>query len=166
MADRGGSGFSPLSWISKRSRSDYHCEISCDDQCFQPVPNQSGNEPFAAILNRRISRRALMRGVAIGAPLLAISTSPVGSQLLGSAPLTKTADAAGSSVGVESIPHDLDDRINLSPGYSSNVVIRWGDPVIAGAPPFRLDGQTAESAAKQFGLLRLQRLLSALPRRE
>ena len=151
MADRGGSGFSPLSWISKRSRSDYHCEISCDDQCFQPVPNQSGNEPFAAILNRRISRRALMRGVAIGAPLLAISTSPVGSQLLGSAPLTKTADAAGSSVGVESIPHDLDDRINLSPGYSSSVVIRWGDPVIAGAPPFRLDGQTAESAAKQFG---------------
>lgn len=151
MADRGGSGFSPLSWISKRSRSDYHCEISCDDQCFQPVPNQSGNEPFAAILNRRISRRALMRGVAIGAPLLAISTSPVGSQLLGSAPLTKTVDAAGSSVGLESIPHDLDDRINLSPGYSSNVVIRWGDPVVAGAPEFSLDGQTAESAAKQFG---------------
>ena len=65
-----------------------------DDQCFQPILNQSGNQPFAAILNRRIS---------------------------------------------------------LSPGSSSNVVIRWGDPVVLGAPGCSLDGQTAESSAKQFG---------------
>lgn len=144
-------GFAPLNWISRRVRSDYHCEISCDDACFQPAPNQSGNEPFAAILNRRISRRSLVKAAVAGAPLLAISTSPMGSRIFGSAPLTATASAAKSSVGVQSIPHDLEDQINLSPGYLSNVVIRWGDGLVPGAPSFDINRQTADSAAKQFG---------------
>lgn len=145
------SGFSPLNWIARRSRSAYHCEISCADACFKPAPNQSGNEPFGAILNRRISRRSLVRAAAVGAPLLAISTSPLGSQIFGSAPLTNSASAASSTVGLESIPHDLDDQVNVSPGYDSNVIIRWGDAVLPGAPEFSLTGQTAEAAAKQFG---------------
>ena len=144
-------GFGPLNLIARRSRSAYHCEISCDDACFKPAPNRSGNEPFAAILNRRISRRSLVRAAVAGAPLLALSTSPLGTQIFGSAPLTKQVDAAFSSVGLRSIPHDNDDAINIAEGYRSNVVIRWGDGVVPGAPAFSLDGQTAESAAKQFG---------------
>ena len=54
-------------------------------------------------------------------------------------------------MGLEGIPHDLDDRVNVSPGYSSNVMIRWGDPVLPGASEFSLSGQTAEAATKQFG---------------
>ena len=143
--------FAPLNWISRQAKSVYHCQISCDDACLKPVPNQSGNEPFAAVLNRRISRRSLVRAAAVGAPLLALSTSPLDSQIFRSAPLTSSASAASSTVGLESIPHDLDDRVNVSPGYSSNVVIRWGDAVLPGVPEFSLSGQTAEVAAKQFG---------------
>ncbi|MDE2746001.1 MAG: PhoX family phosphatase [Chloroflexota bacterium] len=115
------------------------------------MPNRSGNEPFAAVLNRRISRRSLVRAAIAGAPLLALSTSPLESQIFGSAPLTSQADAASSSVGLQSIPHDNDDAINIADGYRTNVVIRWGDGVLPGAPAFSLSGQTAESAAKQFG---------------
>ena len=150
-SDNSSSGFAPLNWISKRTRSAYHCKISCDDACFKPVPNQSGNEPFAAVLNRRISRRSLVKATIAGAPLLALSTSPLGSQIFGSAPLTSRADAASSTVGLQSIPHDNEDAINISDGYSSNVVIRWGDGVIPGAPNFSLSCQTAEAARKQFG---------------
>ena len=149
--DKPSGGFAPLSWISKQARSAYHCAISCDDACFKPVPNQSGNEPFAAILNRRISRRSLVKATLAGAPLLALSTSPLGSQIFGSAPLTNKADASSSTIGLESIAHDNEDVINTSDGYSSNVVIRWGDAVLPGAPEFSLSGQTAEAAAKQFG---------------
>ena len=149
--DKSSMGFAPLNWIGRRARSAYHCEISCDDACFRPVPNRSGNEPFAAILNRRVSRRSLVRATIAGAPLLALSTSPLGSQIFGSAPLTNKADAAFSTVGLENIPHDNEDLINTAEGYSSNVVIRWGDGVLPGAPAFSLDGQTAEAAAKQFG---------------
>ncbi|MDE2988153.1 MAG: PhoX family phosphatase [Chloroflexota bacterium] len=144
-------GFAPLNWIPRRARSAYHCEISCDEACFRPAPNNSGNEPFAAILNRRISRRSLVRATIAGAPLLALSTSPLGSQIFGSAPLSGKADAASSTIGLQSIPHDNEDSINIAEGYSSNVVIRWGDAVVPGAPAFNLNGQTAESAAKQFG---------------
>jgi len=140
-----------MNWISRRARSAYHCKISCDDACFKPAPNQSGNEPFAAILNRRVSRRSLVKATIAGAPLLALSTSPLGSRIFGSAPLTKSASAAASSVGLRSIPHDNDDTINVSEGYGSNVIIRWGDGVLPGAPEFNLNGQTAEAAAKQFG---------------
>ncbi|MYG90542.1 MAG: PhoX family phosphatase, partial [Chloroflexi bacterium] len=144
-------GFAPLNWIPRRARSTYHCEISCDDACFRPAPNHSGNEPFAAILNRRISRRSLVRATIAGAPLLALSTSPLGSQIFGSAPLSRQAEAASSTIGLQSIPHDNEDSINIAEGYTSNVVIRWGDAVVPGAPAFNLNGQTAESAAKQFG---------------
>ncbi|MYD53827.1 MAG: PhoX family phosphatase [Chloroflexi bacterium] len=144
-------GFAPLNWIPRRSRSAYHCEISCDEACFRPAPNNSGNEPFAAILNRRISRRSLVRATIAGAPLLALSTSPLGSQIFGSAPLSGQAEAASSTIGLQSIPHDNEDSINIAEGYSSNVVIRWGDAVVPGASAFNLNGQTAESAAKQFG---------------
>ena len=145
------SGFAPLNWIPRRARSAYHCEISCDEACFKPAPNNSGNEPFAAILNRRISRRSLVRATIAGAPLLALSTSPLGSQIFGSAPLSGQAEAASSTIGLQSIPHDNEDTINIAEGYRSNVVIRWGDAVVPGAPTFNLNGQTAESAAKQFG---------------
>ena len=151
MANNSTGGFSPLNWLPKRARSDAHCRISCGDECFQPVPNASGNEPFAAVLNRRISRRALTRAIGIGAPLMAISTSALGSQLLGGAPLAPKAEAAFSSVGIESIPNDMEDAVNLSPGYGLNVLIRWGDPVLPGAPRFSLAGQSADAAAKQFG---------------
>lgn len=144
-------GFARLNWIPRRARSAFHCEISCDDACFKPAPNQSRNEPFAAILNRRISRRSLVRATIAGAPLLALSTSPLGSQIFGSASLTGKADAASSTIGLQSIPHDHEDAINIAKGYNSNVVIRWGDGVVPGAPSFNLNGQTAESAAKQFG---------------
>ena len=113
--------------------------------------NGSGNEPFAAILNRRISRRALVRAVTVGAPLIALGTSPLGSRLLGSAPFTNQAQAALSSVGIASIPNDLDDRINIAEGYAVDVLIRWGDPVTTDAPVFALELQTARGAGEQFG---------------
>lgn len=150
-SEHSSNRFAPLNWIPRRARSAYHCAISCDDACFKPAPNQSGNEPFAAILNRRISRRSLVKAAIAGAPLLALSTSPLGSQIFGSAPLTDSADAASSTIGLESIPHDNEDAINIAYGYSSNVLIRWGDGVVPGAPEFSLSGQTAEAAAKQFG---------------
>ena len=118
-----------------------------------PAPQRKGNEPFASILDRRISRRRLVMAAAVGAPLIALSTSPLGSRIFGSAPLTNVAEAAGhlSSVGIESIPHDLEDAINVAPGYAADVLIRWGDPVAPGAPAFDLTNQTAEAAAQQFG---------------
>ena len=122
-----------------------------NDSIEAPAPNRNGNEPFQAIFDRRISRRGLMKAAAAGAPLIALSTSPLGSRIFGGAPLAGVAEAASSTLGIESIPHDLDDAINVAPGYTSDVLIRWGDPVESGAPAFSLNNQTAAAARRQFG---------------
>ena len=130
-----------------------------NDSIEAPAPHREGNEPFASILHRRISRRGLLKTAAIGAPLVALSTSPLlGARLFGGASLANVAGASGHDggggggpVGIESIPHDLDDTVNIASGYAAEVVIRWGDPVVAGAPAFDLNNQTAAAARRQFG---------------
>ena len=127
-----------------------------NDSIEAPAPHRNGNEPFESILNRRISRRRLMKAAAIGAPVIALSTSSgLGSRIFGSAPLASAEGhseaSALSTLGIESIPHDLDDTINISSGYAADVLIRWGDPVLSGAPAFSLHNQTAAAARRQFG---------------
>jgi hypothetical protein len=47
-------------------------------------------------------------------------------------------------------PNRLDDVV-IPDGFQLDLVIRWGDPVTADAPPFDVHHQTPESAARQWG---------------
>ncbi|WP_026455561.1 PhoX family protein, partial [Saccharomonospora iraqiensis] len=43
------------------------------------------------------------------------------------------------------------DAVVVPSGYDQQVVIRWGDPVLPGAPAFDAEAQTAEAQARQLG---------------
>ncbi|MCB0216304.1 MAG: PhoX family phosphatase [Chloroflexi bacterium] len=58
---------------------------------------------------------------------------------------------AGPGLGFEAIPPSILDAIQLPPGYRHTVLLRWGDPVLRGAPSFDVDRQSAEAQAMQFG---------------
>ena len=75
----------------------------------------------------RISRRAVL---AAGAALLPV---PTASQGLGPARLTTRADDW------------------VAPGLDRLVLIRWGDPLLPGAPPFAPDRPDPVAAERQFG---------------
>ena len=49
------------------------------------------------------------------------------------------------------IPAGVDANHRVAPGCKAEILIRWGDPVLPGAPEFDPMAQTAEKQRGQFG---------------
>ena len=103
-----------------------------------PPPSSIGE-----IIDARIGRRAVLGGVA----------STIGLGALAAPMFRDTAHAAGapSTLTFQEIPHGLDETHHVAPGYDTEVLIRWGDAVETGAPPFDPNNQTVAAQRKQFG---------------
>ena len=93
-------------------------------------------EPSIGVL---MSRRALLGGAVAAAALPAL---PAAARAEGNGP---------SSFTFKEVPHVLDETHHVADGYDVQVLIRWGDPVLPGAPAFDPLKQTAASQALQFG---------------
>lgn len=106
--------------------------------------NPSGNKTFHEIVEARLSRRKVLRGLGTGAAV-AVAGPALG--LLGGT----AAEAAGKGLTFAEIKHGLDGTHHVAPGYSVQVVVRWGDPIVKGAPAFDPKKVTADSQSKQFG---------------
>ncbi|WP_207540662.1 PhoX family protein [Sabulicella rubraurantiaca] len=61
------------------------------------------------------------------------------------------ASAAGTGLGFTPLAHLMSPEDAVATGHRREVVLRWGDPVLPGAPPFDPLNQTAEAQARQFG---------------
>jgi len=110
--------------------------------------NQSDAKPFAAVLEERLSRRGMLKaGVAAGA-LGVFAGFLKGGKALAAEP---EKPAPKSTLTFEEVPHLLDEHAHAPAGYETQVLIRWGDAVEAGAPAFDPLKQTAAAQAKQFG---------------
>lgn len=105
--------------------------------------NDSGNTPFAEIAAQRLSRRGMLAGMA-GVAVLGLMSSPGVSR-------RALAAGSGSSLTFREIPQVYDQTHHVAPGYTADVLLRWGDAVEAGAPPFDPMNHTAAAQAKQFG---------------
>jgi secreted PhoX family phosphatase len=103
------------------------------------------------VVSSVISRRGMLRTGAVvavaGAGVVAMG---------GSAAATeghKDGDRGRGPRGLNftPVPPNTEDRVVTPDGYRQNIVIRWGDPVLPGAPAFDFNAQTADAQAKQFG---------------
>jgi len=63
----------------------------------------------------------------------------------------KREDAAGENLGFAEIPHALDAQHRLPEEYSADILLRWGDPILAGASAFDPQTLTAAEQEKRFG---------------
>jgi uncharacterized protein len=132
----------------------YTCRYRCGDACAHPAPNPTGNAYFGDILQRTLSRRGALRAGAV----LTIAAG-AGTALSGTAaaqPLAVQQPGGRAArpprgLAYETVPVNNTDAVVVPPGYRSNVVVRWGDPVVEGAPEFDFENQTAEAQAQQFG---------------
>jgi secreted PhoX family phosphatase len=130
------------------------CRYRCGDACSHPVPNTSGNAYFGDIVARAVSRRSLLRaGAVVGA------AAGVGGVVLASGAAAGGTAANASrhggggprGLGFEAVAPNTADAITVPPGYEQQVLIRWGDPVLDGAPEFTPARQSAAAQAAQFG---------------
>ena len=87
--------------------------------------NRSSNRPLLEIAGAGISRRTALKGF--------VTTALMGA--LGGTLTSRVALAGGSSFGFESVSHTIADDMQVAPGYTAQILIRWGDPVLHPARP-------------------------------
>ncbi|MBC2681435.1 PhoX family protein [Corynebacterium anserum] len=141
----------------RSSRSHRTCLYKCGDACFKPVPNTSDNAYFGDLFTREYSRRTALRagGAAVvtvgGASFLAACADATGTDATSATTQAGTDVAAPPGLNFEMVKPNTEDAVVVPKGYSSDVVIRWGDKVVEGAGEWSVDNQSVENAQKQYG---------------
>ncbi|MFB7103390.1 PhoX family protein [Streptomyces hydrogenans] len=136
-------------------RSALTCRFRCGDACFQEVPNTSDNAYVGDVITGVLSRRSALRAAAV----VTVASAAGGSVMLGGAPAAEAHPGHGrppvadGARGLRFAPvaPNTADQVTVPSGYGQNVVIRWGEPILRGAPAFDSERQTAEAQAGQFG---------------
>ncbi|MET8524683.1 PhoX family phosphatase [Micromonospora sp. NPDC005172] len=142
------------------------CLYRCGNACDHPVPNTSENAYFGDVVDAEVSRRGVVRAGAVGALVLGFGGAVAGA-LAGAAPAVAapttpdvpesfgfgrpTTGVGSGALTFKPIPPNKLDTLVVPNGYDHAVVIKWGDPVLPGAPAFDLHHQSAAAQSKQFG---------------
>lgn len=140
--------------VLHRARQGLTCRFRCGDACAKREPNRSANPYFGEVLGAVLDRRGVLRAgavlglvggaVAVGGPAFAAAATP-------GLPGAPAPSPAPYGLDYATVPPNTDDAVRVPGGYAQNVVVRWGDPIMPGAPEFDFDHQTAAAQAQQFG---------------
>ncbi|MEM7654006.1 MAG: alkaline phosphatase PhoX, partial [Pseudomonadota bacterium] len=119
------------------------------DERFEASEDTPSNPQFANtrtigdIIATRFNRRDVLRG-SLGATAIAATMGPIA---FGG---SKPAEAAGK-FNFKEIEHGVDETHHVAEGYDAEILIRWGDAVLPGAPVFDPMNQSAAAQEQQFG---------------
>jgi secreted PhoX family phosphatase len=103
--------------------------------------NTSAEPRFADIVAARLSRRSLLKGAG----------AAVAAGFFGNLAGCATPAQSGSRLGFAEVARGPRPDHAVAPGYRAQVLIRWGDKVLPGAPEFDVRRQSAAAQARQFG---------------
>ncbi|MFE3852589.1 PhoX family protein [Streptomyces griseorubiginosus] len=134
-------------------RSALTCRFRCGDACFHPVPNTSANPYVGDVIATALSRRSMMRAAAV----VTVAAAAGSAGAVVAAPSAEAAERGGpkgrGARGLRFAPvaPNTADAVTVPAGYAQNVVVRWGEPILRGAPAFDPEKQSAAAQAGQFG---------------
>ena len=151
----------PMAGITHANRSAVTCHLRCGDACSRPIPNDSTHETFAEVAGAALSRRSVLGGasaLALAFGAVATATAEPAAALVdakddgrGKGKGKGARRVSGLSfIGIAPVPEDVD-RLTVPGGFTYAPIIRWGDPILKGAPMFDPENQSAEAQAMQFG---------------
>ena len=138
------------------SRSYLTCLFKCGNACDHAEPNQSGSGHVQEEIVKAIGRRSVMRGTAVGAGALVLGGAAAAGGGAPAAAATVPLAVAGpggplARLDFQPVPPNRRDAVVLPNGFDHNVIIRWGDPVVAGAPAWSPYDLTLDAVKKTFG---------------
>ena len=134
------------------NRSHVTCFYKCGNACDSAIPNQSDNPTFADVVQTAFSRRSMLKAAGVGALVVAagpLAPSPAAAHQRG--PSGPPGGPRGGALTFRPVAQNQLDELVTAQGYRYSVVMRWGDPVVFGAPEFDIARQTPEAQAQQFG---------------
>ena len=100
---------------------------------------------------QRLARRQVLFGIGAVGALALDPTAWNRRALLGLRRVDERVGQDGSTLRFEELPAGVRDTHAVAPGHVAQVLVRWGDPILEGAPPFDPSHQSAASQAVQFG---------------
>ncbi|MCQ1838761.1 PhoX family protein [Neorhizobium galegae] len=109
--------------------------------------NTSVNPTMGEIIGKRFSRRNFLQG-SLAVSAIAATVSPVA---LMSADEARAQNRSGSAFRFTEVEAGVDANHHVADGYDADILLRWGDAVLPGAPKFDPTKQTADAQSKQFG---------------
>jgi secreted PhoX family phosphatase len=116
-----------------------------EDLGSNPAPGHTMND----LIHGRLSRRAALSGL-LGAGAATLFAEALLSQAMSQ--VTGPPRQAGpSTLTFPELRHQLSQDQSVADGYEIQIVIRWGDPVLKGAPAYDPHRLAAEGQALQFG---------------
>src|SRR5258707_1157069 len=107
--------------------------------------NPSGNPTIGDVIAARFDRRDILKGV-LGVAAIAATVSP-----LAIAAATKARADAAPRFAFPELEAGVDADHHVAAGYDADVLIRWGEPLLPGAPAFDPLKQSAAAQKRQFG---------------
>ncbi len=120
----------------------------------ETTENPTQNPTLQEIAGRRVSRRVLLGG-GLAAAAAGFLAGP-GRRLFDSAPSgpPNTQGTHGTSLlGFEAVAPSSDDALVVAKGYTAQVLIPWGTPLLSSGPAWRNDASnTAAEQAQQIGM--------------
>ncbi len=143
--------------MSGRFNTDVNCGVMLeDDENVRSSP--VGVPTFGEVAAARMGRRGFLKGamgttayaaLAIApASLLAACGQDAGDETTAA---VEPARSPGSLPSFTEISHGVSTDHVVAPGYQADILIRWGDPVVADAPAFVPGSTDADAQEKQFG---------------
>ena len=107
--------------------------------------NPTDNPTIGDVIAARLGRRDILKG-ALGVAAIAATVGP-----LALAPASRASAQNASRFHFDEIEAGIDPTHHVAAGYDADILIRWGDPVVAGAPAFDPRKQSAAAQRQQFG---------------
>ena len=122
-----------------------------------------GVRTIGDIVDERLSRRGFLTGMAATTGLMATGCATSDTSI----PLSEIPESPqAAAFNFEEITRGMDETHHVPSGYTTDQVIRWGDPLFDDSPEFDPMNQSEAAQLRQFGYNNDYLCFVALPTRD